>query len=123
MTTAAAFLRLGLRLIKLDYFFLNGSSFYQIKTDIIGDLKLLIMDLEIGSRQNHIRSPLEFIAVSKEREEAMIYYPLEKKFYFVDDDALSLAPPSPPQFDKVKVEPNSMEDVKSKVDAIPTSDS
>lgn len=55
ITVAATFLWLGLRLIKIDYFFLNGSSSYQIKIGIVGDLKLLIMDLEIGSRQNHIR--------------------------------------------------------------------
>lgn len=54
MTTVAAFLQLDLRLMKFDHFFLNGSSSYQIKTEIVGDLKLFIMDLETRSRQNHL---------------------------------------------------------------------
>lgn len=110
-------------------------------SDVFGDMLEVDVnhDKTLGptTRHNFLgRVRLNSQQFVKKGEEALIYYPLEKKhlfswiqgeiglkIYFVDDVAPPPAPPSPPPSEEVKAEPKSLEEAKSEADAAPKTDS
>lgn len=110
-------------------------------SDVFGDMLEVDVnhDKNLGptTRNNFLgRVRLNSQQFVKKGEEALIYYPLEKKhlfswiqgeiglkIYFADDVAQPPAPPSPPPSEEVKAEPKTSEEAKSEADAPPAADS